>query len=71
MPHRFTDREVDIVRRNRDLLPVDPNLEQTRVDVDERRPSKKLDDLARQAVHEIEEEVGLAGRIEVQASLHP
>jgi hypothetical protein len=60
MPHRFTDREVDIVRRNRDLLPVDPNLEQTPVDVDERRPSKKLDDLARQAVHEIEEEVGLA-----------
>jgi hypothetical protein len=53
MPHRLTDREVDIVRCNKDLLPVDPDLQEAGVDVHQRRPSKTLDDLARQAVQEV------------------
>ena len=68
LAHRLTDAEVDVVRREAHLPFAHPNLEQSRIDVQQGRPSEALHHPRRHLVTEIEEEIGVGGQLEVQAA---
>lgn len=60
--HRFARGEVAIMRRNDELSPADPKLEQSRIDVDQGRASKAGQQSGVDRVVEVQQEVRLRKR---------
>ena len=61
----LADSEEDVVRRHTDVAPCHPDLQQAGVGVDESGSPEPADHGWKQRMPEIEEEVGLRGRVEV------
>lgn len=67
--NRFPCREIQVVGRQVQTVIADPQLQETRVDVDERGPAKPTDDPCRRVVAQAQEQVRLQrDTLEAQAS---
>src|SRR5207247_9206492 len=65
-PDGLADGEIDVMRRQPHVASGHPDLQEPRVRVDQRRAPEPPDNRGRKQVREIDEQVGLRGRLEVE-----
>ena len=68
-PDGLADGEVDVVRRHSDVSPRHPDLQQPWVGVNERGASEAAHHECGEGMPQVEQQVGLGGRVEVEREL--